>query len=335
MKYIEAVKDSMSSKLICCDWGTTSLRVSVCDIETGVVLNVSHTPQGVLGCNQQFLSSGQPQDQRKSYFMRILKNAIAQLPATDGDLSQTPVVISGMASAAIGMEALPYAELPFSVEGSNAVVKKWNEEDREWVLISGLKAELDIIRGEETQMVGAVKKFPHSSENSLLIFPGTHSKHVWVKSGKAISFKTYMTGEVFCFMFSNSILAASVQENDMSDPKLHAAFRKGVRLGAEENIMHVMFRVRANGLFNKGTKEENFALLSGMLIGSELKELFGVETDSIVVCGSQDMRIAYEEALRELNLLNDKVFHSIAAEEATALGQIGIYKWGALINFDL
>ncbi|MEY3433021.1 MAG: hypothetical protein RL131_957 [Bacteroidota bacterium] len=325
----------MSSLVICCDWGTTALRVSLCDSDTGNVLHVLRSPLGVLACNQQFLSSGQSPQHRKSYFIDILKNTIEQFPETWGSLSKIPVVVSGMASAAIGMEPLPYAELPFSVEGSNAVVKKWNEEDREWVLISGLKAELDIIRGEETQLVGAVKKFPHSSENSLLIFPGTHSKHVWVKSGKAVSFKTYMTGEVFCFMFSNSILAASVQENDMSDPKLHAAFRKGVRLGAEENIMHVMFRVRANGLFNKGTKEENFALLSGMLIGSELKELFGIETDSIVVCGSQDMRMAYEEALRELNLLNDKVFHSIAAEEATALGQIGIYKWSGLINFDL
>jgi 2-dehydro-3-deoxygalactonokinase len=136
-------------------------------------------------------------------------------------------------------------------------------------------------------------------------------------------------------MFNNSILAASVQENDMQDPTLQSVFQKGVRLGAEENILHVMFRVRANGLFNKATKEENFALLSGMLIGSELKELSSIKADSIFVCGSQDMCVAYEQALQELNLLDGKQFYSIAAGEATALGQIDIYKWSGLINFDL
>ncbi len=325
----------MPSSVICCDWGTTALRVSLCDVETETVLHALSSPKGVLSCNQQFLSSGQPPQNRKSFFMQILKEAIAELPDAAADLRTLPVVISGMASAAIGIEALPYAELPFSVDGTTAVVKKWNEGDQQWFLISGLKSELDIIRGEETQLVGVHKKFPERSENSLVIFPGTHSKHVWVNSGKADSFKTYMTGELFCLMFNNSILAASVQENDMQDPTLQSVFQKGVRLGAEENILHVMFRIRANGLFNKATKEENFALLSGMLIGSELKELSSIKADSIFVCGSQDMCVAYEQALQELNLLDGKQFYSIAAGEATALGQIDIYKWSGLINFDL
>lgn len=60
----------------------------------------------------------------------------------------------------------------------------------------------DVLRGEETQIVGAVP-----DEGILAVVPpGTHSKWVRVESGRIVSFATFMTGELFALLVQHSIL---------------------------------------------------------------------------------------------------------------------------------
>ena len=57
----------------------------------------------------------------------------------------------------------------------------------------------NMMRGEETQILGALVADPalHEARRALIGLPGTHSKWVFVASGRVERFLTFMTGEVF------------------------------------------------------------------------------------------------------------------------------------------
>ncbi len=62
-----------------------------------------------------------------------------------------------MASSSIGMKELPYARLPFALDGGHVQLMYFREErvfPHEIMLISGVKSDHDVMRGEETQLIG-------------------------------------------------------------------------------------------------------------------------------------------------------------------------------------
>ena len=61
----------------------------------------------------------------------------------------------------------------------------------------------DVIRGEETQIVGEVGDAPGGR---LLVLPGTHSKWARSEDGRVVWFATFMTGELFGVLKEHSIL---------------------------------------------------------------------------------------------------------------------------------
>jgi 2-dehydro-3-deoxygalactonokinase len=307
------------NEFISVDWGTTSLRASLCSSGGKIMLRSVSSDDGALSVHQRFLrESDKGPDARKAFYLKILQDLIHQLslPADQ----KMPILISGMASSTIGMETIPYASLPFGLTGNNAVVKQWEADGQEYFMVSGLATEDDLMRGEETQLVGAAVLINmQHEEEALFIFPGTHAKHVQVKEGVVAGFKTYMTGEVFCQLFSNSILAQSVTPHHDHEGSSKEAFIKGVKEGSDGNILHQMFKVRTNGMFSRMGKQENFSYLSGMLIGAELKDLLLLQKNRIVLCGSGEMMQAYELALHSLNI--SAMLMTIDASLATAVGQ--------------
>src|SRR5205085_11075608 len=119
----------------------------------------------------------------------------------------------GMASSSIGMKELPYADLPFLLDGHSAY--------SEWInggpvianpilLISGVQHAGDVMRGEETQLTGVSSMTDAPDGDMLYIFPGTHSKHITVINNRITYFSTFMTGEVFDLLVKHSILSQAV-----------------------------------------------------------------------------------------------------------------------------
>src|SRR5678815_25631 len=106
-----------------------------------------------------------------------------------------PIVISGMASSSIGIRELDYSSIPFPVSGTSA--------NTEWIqtstlknpvlLVSGVRTDDDVMRGEETQLTGLLHLIQiEKASKHLFILPGTHSKHIVVDQGNVIDLKTYM-----------------------------------------------------------------------------------------------------------------------------------------------
>src|SRR5947199_855368 len=121
-----------------------------------------------------------------------------------------PVILSGMASSAIGMEELPYREFPFIWDLMQFPVKKIPVDENfsyPLYVISGFKTEKDVMRGEESLLLGCDIS---DDDERIFIFPGTHSKHVFIKNKTGTDFKTYMTGEFFQLLAEKSILRHAV-----------------------------------------------------------------------------------------------------------------------------
>jgi 2-dehydro-3-deoxygalactonokinase len=301
----------MHPYFISCDWGTSAFRLRLVETASCQVLHQVTDGQGIAATYQAFIkhtAGKQPSpEERLAYYKQFISNQLQILGRQlSFPLHGTPVLISGMASSSIGMYELPYASLPFALAGTDTVVQTIAAQadfPHDILLISGLKSTQDVMRGEETQIIGLAAK--QELNEAVCVFPGTHSKHIYVTNGHITSFRTYMTGEVFQTMASHTILQASVEKSDTTepDPGMMAAYRQGVQASVElQNILHTLFTVRTGELFKERTKQQNYFYLSGVLIGYELQELTRQPQTQVYLCSSSHLLIFYQAAAEVLQL---------------------------------
>lgn len=314
----------MTDHLLSCDWGTSSFRLHLVETGSLKVAASFSSQEGNAAMNKKW--AGQDGEGRVSFYLRYLNEALQSLAEkADRSLQGYPILISGMASSSIGMMEVPYAALPFSMQGED-VVARWLERrtcfDNRVLLISGVRSENDVMRGEETQMVGIAGRLTDDNDESTYILPGTHSKHIHVRQKKIIDFETYMTGEVFSVMSACSILSQSIDipEGGHVKPDEPEAFRKGVGHSVRTHLLNGLFSARVNLINECLTKQQNYFYLSGLLIGAELGSL-RTGRRRLVLCGGGSLAPFYRTAFDVLGLA-DRLF-VITAEEVNKAALAG------------
>ncbi len=296
----------MTETFISVDWGTSFLRIRLVDADKIAVLAEVANAMGISPTFDLWKQSSKPKGERFSFYQNVLLEEIKKLELKTGiGFRNCPIIISGMASANIGMVNLPYKEVPFSTFGNDLtveIIESGINCSHPMLIVSGARTGNDIMRGEETQLIGS---FDASKDSQLFIFPGTHSKHTTVKNTTAAGFKTYMTGELFDLLSQKSILLNSIEEvDDLSDAANLKSFEKGVEDSLDLNLLNSIFQVRTNDIFKKVSKQENYCYLSGLLIGTELKEL-NPDISCTIIC-NDTMYKFYEVAFRKLSITNVK-----------------------------
>ncbi len=315
-------------KFISVDWGTSALRIRIIDSAKALPLAEVSNNTGISAVFNLWKQSGKPKRERLSFYQAILLTEIKALEEKlDFSISDLPLVISGMASSSIGMINLPYKEIPFSMDGHDLNVKMiegTKERKNEMLIISGARTDDDVMRGEETQLIGSVINV--DKEDHLFIFPGTHSKHILVRDGKTIDFKTYMTGELFELLSKKSILSNDVETTyDLLNPGNLESFEKGVAESMHTNILNSAFRVRINNVFEKLSKQQNYCYLSGLLIGTELKELTVKKIRCTLVADELQKKF-YSAAMQKLNINHVKYLDAAKALIDGHCKVFGLYK---------
>jgi 2-dehydro-3-deoxygalactonokinase len=319
-------------KFLSCDWGTSSFRLRLVQAPALTTIAAVHAGRGIASTWQAWQQAGlQGPEQRWRFYLDNIKPAIQTIEQQTGALPEhIPLVISGMASSSIGMMELPYGTLPFSADGRGVVthLQPANADlPHNVLLISGIRSDDDVMRGEETQLIGCMAGNSNAATEGTFIFPGTHSKHIQVKAGQAVSFQTFMTGELFELLRKHSILkdAVAVPEG-ATQPAPGDSFSEGVTDGARQHLLHAAFRVRTNQLFGRLRKAENLDYLSGLLIGAELQSLQTADTGHIYLCGGAHLEERYAIALEVLGLAQScTVFPAQWIEEAVIRGQYKIF----------
>lgn len=313
----------MIKQFLSCDWGTSAFRLKLVDTNTLYTVAEVQNHNGISSTFSTWKQRDSEQD-RFLFFAAIIKSSISSIEnKINKPLSGVPIVVSGMASSSLGMILLPYKQLPFKTDGSDLKlqwIKATSDFEHDVVVISGVCSEEDVMRGEETQLVGSVHDDHH--DEHVYIFPGTHSKHISVRANSVCDFKTYMTGEIFALLSKSSTLAEAVDVNSgVTNEKCIKSFKQGVEDNMKYNLLHSLFRVRTRFLLQSNSKEMNHSYLSGLLIGYEVRDLINKKLNGITLVSSS-MSNLYEIAMQTLNTQTSIL--SMADKDVTVKGQLKI-----------
>jgi 2-dehydro-3-deoxygalactonokinase len=186
------------------------------------------------------------------------------------------------------------------------------------------------MRGEEMEIIGlmAAPSLAAARRECLLILPGTHSKHVWIRAESVVDFRTFMTGELFDVLGKQSLLRASVEmsTSDLAPgaPEHQMAFREGVLWAKDRGLAGGLFRVRTRGVLDHRLPPENTAFFSGLLIGSELRHLLNESVQApVILAAAGHLSDLYATAL-DVSLGLSRPWQRLSPEQvehATAAGQ--------------
>ncbi len=157
----------------------------------------------------------------------------------------------------------------------------------------------DVMRGEETEIVGALDA---PQRSGLYVLPGTHSKWVHVEQGAIADFCTFMTGEMYAVMLAHSILGRLATDGAGD---ADAAFARGVARGiGAGTITHDLFSARTLALTGELAGDDVREYLSGLMIGREVRsgriwaQGAGHDASQVTIVGADDLARRYALALR-------------------------------------
>ncbi len=124
---------------------------------------------------------------------------------------------------------------------------------------------VDVMRGEEVQVLGWLSMNRHLTRPQTLCLPGTHAKWVVVNQNEIRSVETALTGELFALLSSKSVLVKGPQVES------EAEFVAGVNAAANKpDLLRQLFKTRARVVAAERDPRFAASYLSGLLIGSEL-----------------------------------------------------------------
>lgn len=272
------------ARLIALDWGSTRLRAFL------------------LGNGGEVLATRQSDDGAAT--LKGADQYAAALAALVGDWrTEQPalkLLACGMVGSQYGWREAPYVRCPADAAALAAQLLKL---DDQLSIVPGLvddAAQPDVMRGEETQIVGALALRPELADEAVLVLPGTHSKWARVQAGRVTGFATHMTGELFALLRQHSVLNR-LMPADGSSPASPEAFLKGVDAAREPGgLGHQLFAVRTLGLFKQLGAEQLPDYLSGLLIGHELVAELRSAPQRVALVGAPALCERYVQALTHL-----------------------------------
>lgn len=184
-----------------------------------------------------------------------------------------PVVVCGMAGAREGWHPAAYAAHDQPLAELPRAAVKVPEVDAAFDvrILPGLRqaSPPDVMRGEETKLLGLVAEAPQTT--GVFVLPGTHSKWVQLRSGRVVRFATAMTGDVFAAIVEHTVLRHTLAGDDEQDDGDFAAAVAEAR-ATPAALLRKAFGLRAEALLDGLASDLGRARLSGWLTGLEVAD---------------------------------------------------------------
>src|SRR6476659_3512182 len=290
-----------ATALIAVDWGTTSARAYRLDAR-GDVHERRSVPLGV-----KHVRDGR------------FEPALAKLLGDWID-DPAPRIACGMIGSRQGWVEAPYVDCPASLTAlADRVVRAPHDV---LTIVPGVATRdaagiPDLMRGEETQLLGAIGT---GERGVLAVLPGTHSKWARVEHGRVVDFTTFMTGELYGVLIDHSMLGrlAGHEPGRFS----RDAFSRGAARGRDEGeLAHDLFGARTLALTGVLASDDVADWLSGLLIGREIRAArqwalrAGVDPSVVRVIAADALAERYELAMADAGLIAER-----GSADAAALG---------------
>ena len=285
------------------DWGTSNLRLFLCDAH-GKVLD-SATGPGVADSEGRCAA--------------IFDSLTSKWAATP------PAVLCGMVGSNIGWIQAPYAPCPATL--AEIAAHSASLRDGRIRIVPGLSCRNrfdapDFMRGEETQILGALALAPALRHGrQLLCLPGTHTKWALLNEAVVTEFLSAPTGELFDLLSNHSVLVR--ERGEVTDD----AFRNGLEQFARfprAQLLDRLFECRSRSLAGELAARDATALLSGLLVASDIAgalETLG-ELPAVHLIGSPKLTRLYAQGLRHRH----RNSNAIDGSEASLAGLAEIRK---------
>ena len=299
--------------LIAIDWGTSRLRAMLLGPDGGVV-EERQSDDGIASV---------PAGGHEAAFERL----VAGWPAV-------PAIMAGMVGSRQGWREAAYAPCPATPADLSLRLLRFETSSRRPVaIVPGvmLRSEAragDVIRGEETQMVGLIDR---GRADGIVILPGTHSKWATIAGGRITGFHTFLTGEMFDLLARHSFLRHSIAADGgdvAGEPDFALAVRRTVTDGLP--FLAAIFSVRVRALLDDIGGRANRAYLSGLVIGGEI----AAARDSGAWTGGQPIRIVGAQSLaRAYHTAFALLGHETEAVDGTEMVVAGLVHIARTIGF--
>lgn len=239
---------------------------------------------------------------------------------------------SGMIGSENGLYAIEHITAPAGIDElrrGSVRIRLPGIVDLPFLFIPGVKTftdplekplgELDIMRGEETELMGILSSL-NISEQLTVLLPGSHMKIVDIdKDGRITAFRTSLSGELIRAAAENTILSQSL--GDVYPKRADEDYlRQGYEYAERRGINEALFKIRVQANFiKKADAAQLYAFLMGAILRDDVRSVLDSGAETIVVGGSDPFRSALAALIGEragrLIVLSDEL-----AEQASALG---------------
>jgi 2-dehydro-3-deoxygalactonokinase len=260
------------------DWGSSNRRAYLVDA-AGACVATRADDQGMLAVRPDFAGS------------------FATLMAEMNIRPETPAVASGMVGSAQGWREVPYLDIGVPLEALPDHVVRVDDPraGRPCLIVPGYVQRgehVDVMRGEETQLLGAVAL---GRRDGWFVLPGTHSKWVHLVDGVIRRIATFMTGELFAMVSAHGTLAPLMTGADEDDGAFVAGL-DAARRGAP--LSNALFGVRARIVSGAMPVAQARSFVSGLLVGTEFVAAVGLTGGDVppTCIGSPVLRARYARA---------------------------------------
>jgi 2-dehydro-3-deoxygalactonokinase len=295
---------------IACDWGGTNLRAWVVD-ETGEVKDRRDFPFGI--------SRLRPGEAPERFRLDVR-------PALGAE--SLPAILCGMVGSNLGWRAVPYLDCPVNLAEVGRNLCLVQDGDAPVWIVPGLRgpgptAAPDLIRGEETQVLGWLRTEAAQGRQAIC-HPGTHAKWVVLEDERLVRFVTFMTGELYAVLSRHSVLRSEAVADD------EAAFDQGLAAAGDGGALAARIfsaRTRVVAALSPAAPETTASYLSGLLIGAEIAAapaLAGLNADEpIVLLGDPGLCRWYARALTRAG----RASRTFDGDRAVLAGLIALYRF--------
>ena len=270
---------------VLCDWGSSRLRAF---LEVAGVVSQRRDGPGITA------PGNDPPE-------RILASVLSPWRA---GRRLDRVFLCGMAGSRNGLVEVPYVRAPAALQAWRRGTRRVRAGGFQASVAAGIETDNfrgapDVMRGEETQIFGALALDPQLAIGSrMIVLPGTHGKWAQVRDGLIVRFQTYLTGELFDVLCRHSSLLRAGEGAEAGEEGLEA----GLRAGARGDLAASLFETRAAQLIGGRSAGWARAFLSGLLIGAEIASMLSMldpAHETVTLIGEPALAALYVRALAD------------------------------------
>jgi 2-dehydro-3-deoxygalactonokinase len=225
------------------------------------------------------------------------------------------VIAAGMITSALGLHEVKHAQAPAGIEDLAAGIQTRSFDETDDVLfhfIPGVRSgpavadlqnvnSIDIMRGEETEIFGAIEEFELRGP-LLYIHLGSHTKLIQIDAlQRIVGGASTLAGELLLSIQQQTILRSSLPESQVValDEEF---FQQGWKNCQTFGLTRALYQVRIFDLNSRFTKESLFSFLLGSLLYEEFRCLDsltpGAGAELVILSGLPHLQPAWAHALK-------------------------------------